>query len=563
MSGDTVSELLQEVLDINNDKRVILLLDMRPTVCNAQSTIKTAVSVSVPNMLMKRPMYSLGMVTEQLTTQREVEAFSNWRQFSYIVFFDATGSIPAKGSPILCIAQKFRREDCTARLGYIHGGYNAFAHNYPSLCCCSEDSLGFGQADTACKRAEASSLASAVPQPISNSSLSRSRLHLGPLPNMLARSISCEAAVCQTPMTETSNINPLFESVSQAIGLNTNITEEVPVRLPPSISVESIRDSLPTWLLDAVRDNTGKTELAQRFQKVEVAEKKRLFMVTQEKQSGKAIDLSICAGIEKGLKNRYNIYPFDQTRVKIRECEDGQDDYINASFLRPPFGHKHYIAAQGPLPSTFQDFWKVVWEQNSRVIVMLTREFEMGKIKCHHYWPTSENPVMELGPLRVTFLTDYRPDTTDDSILVRQMQLNHLHYPDKSGRTITQIQYTGWPDFGVPETPIGVLEVIQLANEHNTSPSAGPMVVHCSAGCGRTGTFCVIDSVLAELKDRAESIPNDVVFDTVSRLREQRLCIVQCLRQYVFCYEAILWHLVVRAMRLRKDIVESLKTSVS
>lgn len=340
---------------------------------------------------------------------------------------------------------------------------------------------------------------------------------------------------------------------------------------------------------------------------MEIAEKKRLalLMCPQRMRSGKASDYSIGSGIEKGLKNRYNnVWPFDHTRVKIHELDQGGDDYINASLLTPPFGRKSYIATQAPLPSTFLDFWKVIWEQNSRVVVMLTREVEMGRVKCHKYWPTAQEPVLDLGAVQVTFLSEYQPDgDSGSSVLVRQMRLRHTatSCSHEAERTITQLQYTGWPDFGVPETPLEVLQLIELANTHNMPASAGPMVVHCSAGCGRTGAFCVIDSVLSELKYSPESIlcdqrsslgggnptrqhqqqpsssrmdfgaslpservleamskgrhcqsqanveddvpMEDVVFATVTRFREQRLSMVQCLRQYVFCYEAILWHL--------------------
>ncbi|KAF9112926.1 hypothetical protein BGX27_002553 [Mortierella sp. AM989] len=407
-------------------------------------------------------------------------------------------------------------------------------------------------------------------------------------------------------MIENPHINPLFEHVRLAMGLNTNITEEVPVRLPPRFPIDSIRDRLPYWLLDSTREETGKTRLAEYFQKIEVAEKKRLalLMSPQEMRTGRTTEFSIYAGLEKGLKNRYNhVWPFDHTRVRIKECKEGEDDYINASFLRPPFGQKSYIVTQGPLPSTFQDFWKVVWEQESRVIIMLTREFEMGRVKCHRYWPTSDSPTMILGSLKVTLSNEYQQDIHDDTIQVRQVKLSHTDYPDELERTITHIQYIGWPDFGVPESPMEVLKVVQLANSHNTPSSAGPMVVHCSAGCGRTGAFCVIDSVISELKNSPEIIlakrshantspdriqPNtsservlsmvrrdpsqtarggdpmeDIVFVTVNRFREQRLSMVQCLRQYVFCYEAILWHLVIELTRGQGSILAfSPKTTV-
>lgn len=121
LSGDTVSELLEHGLKVNGNRNTILLLDMRPSKSYATASIKTAVGVSMPNMLLKRPMYTLGMVAEQLTTPKEVDIFSNWRQFSNIVFIDAAGVSPVKGTPIFCIAQKFRREGCVARLGYIQG----------------------------------------------------------------------------------------------------------------------------------------------------------------------------------------------------------------------------------------------------------------------------------------------------------------------------------------------------------------------------------------------------------------------------------------------------------
>lgn len=245
---------------------------------------------------------------------------------------------------------------------------------------------------------------------------------------------------------------------------------------------------------------------------------------------------------------------------------------------------------------------------------MLTREQEMGRIKCHQYWPTAKEPELEVGSMRVTFETEFLPDPAIGTILVRQLKIQHQGKPELEERSITQIQYTGWPDFGVPETPLEVLRVIQLANEYNnTVESPGPMVVHCSAGCGRTGAFCVIDSILTELEVHPEAVmhpkpsivpsagPNskprlslssrpslefslstndrvksamtmtssssntsdnnvpsgaamaqaddpmtDIVFASVSGLREQRVSMVQTLRQYVFCYEAIFWHMAVQ-----------------
>ncbi|KAF9918572.1 hypothetical protein BX616_007728 [Lobosporangium transversale] len=612
MSTDRVSELVKRSINSRNgDRNIVLLLDMRPLTCYATSTIKSAINVSVPNVLLKRPMYSLKMVMEQLRTEREVEAFSNWRKFSNIVVFDATGTLPVKGSPIFCIIQKFRQEGCSAKMAFIHGGYNAFAHSHASLCYGANQQ---GMLDVSNKGQEQEgSNPNSVSETKKSSTNVRSRLHLGSLPEIMAKPNTGETSVCQTPMMENPNINPLFESVRLAMGLNTSITEEVAVRLPLGFTADSLQGQLPSWLDEAIHPDKGKSRLAKCFQKIEGSEKKRLalLMAPQEMTSNKETKLSISAGLEKGLKNRYNhIWPFDQTRVKIKECQDEEDDYINASFLNSPFGNKSYIATQAPLPSTFQDFWKIVWEQGSQVVVMLTREFEMGRIKCHQYWPSSEHPIMDLGLLEVKFINERRLDGFNDTILVRQMCLRHRnrdHTQEEKARSstriITQIQYTGWPDFGVPETPMDVLRVIYLANSYNNDVQAlaGPMVIHCSAGCGRTGAFCTIDSVLSGFKQQSSEVLGiartssdlshprgihnnayalntigraptqsewlggstiDAVYATVNRFREQRLSMVQCLRQYVFCYEAIVWQLVIERDGCGETLVSPSKGAI-
>ncbi|KAK3811741.1 MAG: protein-tyrosine phosphatase-like protein [Linnemannia elongata] len=585
MTGETVSQLLEKVLMTSGgDKNAVMLLDMRSSVSHAASSIQTAVSVCVPNMLLKRPKTSLQMVTEQLTTEQDIETFSKWKQFANIVLFDASGAVPVVGSPTILMVQKFRKEGCKATLAYLNGGFNEFMVRHNNLCRAEIKPVSTGSSTDAGLVQPRMSLSGSGPfsapastNPMSIVSPPRQRLHLGSLPSMMTQPAAGPLG-CQTPMIENPNVNPLFESVRQAMGLSTNITEEIPVRLPMGFSFDTMREHLPKWLLSAITDDSGKARLAEYFQKVEINENKRLalLMLPQNMRSGRTTNFSIGAGIEQGLKNRYNnIWPYDHSRVKLTEIDAGHDDYINASFLTPPLSRKSYIATQGPLPSTFQDFWKTAWEQNSRVVVMLTREQEMGRIKCHQYWPSSQHPLMEVGSMRVSFVNEFLPDPTIGTILVRQMKLQHIRRPDEPARSITQIQYTGWPDFGVPETPLEVLRVIQLANEHNVPASAGPMIVHCSAGCGRTGAFCVIDSILTELHEHPEVVLQhggggviagtgagsavddpmaDIVYASVSTFREQRISMVQTLRQYVFCYEAIYWHLALEFAKERPDL---------
>lgn len=189
------------------------------------------------------------------------------------------------------------------------------------------------------------------------------------------------------------------------------------------------------------------------------------------------------------------------------------------------------------MPATFNDFWQVVWEQNSKVLVMLTKEEEMNKIKCHRYWPSDTTPT-HYGKVTVTLLSERiqrveQNTDQDDAVVIRALELEK----DGEKRHMTHLQYTGWMDFGVPENPLGTLLIIDLANQVQQAGD-GPMIVHCSAGCGRSGAFCAIDTAIARLTT-AQS--HDLLFQTISRFREQRLSMVQTLRQFVFCYEAIWW----------------------
>lgn len=131
----------------------------------------------------------------------------------------------------------------------------------------------------------------------------------------------------------------------------------------------------------------------------------------------------------------------------------------------------------------------------------------------------------------------------DDVVIVRQLDL--INTKTNTTRKVTHLQYTGWMDFGVPDNPLGTLQIIQMADQAQQAFSkSGPMTVHCSAGCGRSGAFCAIDTVLYRISRAAQDevvATKDILLETISRFREQRLSMVQTLRQFVFCYEAIWW----------------------
>ena len=324
---------------------------------------------------------------------------------------------------------------------------------------------------------------------------------------------------------------------------------------PPTISSE-IQSALPQWMANVAYSPNGPQLLAQNWESIELGEKQRLETVLTG--NGMQGQFSIAAAMERGEKNRYpNIWPFEWNRVRVPLTEAGQN-YFNGSQLNfndVLDGGRRYIATQAPLPGTFEDFWKVVWGEGVQVIVCLTATEEGGQvllflrwlliqIKCHPYW--TQNSV---GEMHITPMHETKVDLgLDQSVTVRTLMLQNRAEPFMSMREIVQLHYEEWPDFGTPAEPATILSLVKLLNEITSQRQKGknaPVIVHCSAGCGRTGTFCTVDSVVGQL-DRSQDNGGgkDLILETVLGLREQRMSLVQTLRQYVLCYECVLHHLI-------------------
>ncbi|XP_016104610.1 receptor-type tyrosine-protein phosphatase delta-like isoform X2 [Sinocyclocheilus grahami] len=227
-------------------------------------------------------------------------------------------------------------------------------------------------------------------------------------------------------------------------------------------------------------------------------------------------------------KNRYaNVIAYDHSRVLLSAI-DGipGSDYINANYIDGYRKQNAYIATQGALPETFGDFWRMIWEQRSSNIVMMTKLEERSRVKCDQYWPNRATETY--GLIQVTLL-----DTVElATYCVRTFALYKSGSSEK--REVRQFQFTAWPDHGVPEHPTPFLAFLRRVKSCNP-PDAGPMVVHCSAGVGRTGCFIVIDAMLERIKHE-KTVD---IYGHVTLMRAQRNYMVQTEDQYVFIHDAL------------------------
>lgn len=289
------------------------------------------------------------------------------------------------------------------------------------------------------------------------------------------------------------------------------------------------------------------------------------------------------------LKNRYrNILPYDYTRVILKKPisfrnnnenyhhqqqnqhlvnneinnintiistttnNPSDSDYINANYIKlvdegttisprtkPVTNSKTYIATQGPLPNTVHDFWWMVWQERSDCIVMVTKEVERGKIKCFHYWPTIEQKVMQCGPIEIRFINEVTRRACDDEYSCREFELRCLGSDENNDyraiRRVVQYQYYAWPDQHTPSNPGSTLSFLEDINRHSIN---GPLIVHCSAGIGRSGALIVIDMLIDQLKYYGLTYEIDIQ-RIVKVVRAQRSGLVQTEAQYKFIYLAI------------------------
>ncbi|KAL4812628.1 protein-tyrosine phosphatase-like protein [Aspergillus spinulosporus] len=532
----------------------LMLLDVRPFAHFSRGNIKGALNLCIPTTLLKRPSFDTKKLANTFTNEADRKNFGRWRQCRYIIVYDAATSNMKDAAPLVNVVKKFTSEGWNGDGMILMGGFKAFSSRFPEL----------------------TQQQPQQHQPALDTHSKKISMHID-LPQSAP-----VAGGCNIPESSNAAI-PFFGNIRQHMDLLGGVGQ-IPLKHSEHLPA-SQRQSLPPWLRE-VSDPADQGRLAaSRFfdiEKTELERMKQAFSYDQDNNSGSDKPSSPryrVAGIEKGAKNRYNdIYPYDHSRVKLHDIPHGGCDYVNASYLKAEYSNRHYIATQAPVPDTFNDFWRVIWEQDIRLVVSLTAEVERGQVKCHPYWKSGTYGQFHVNNFSKKYIslvqTDSEPvdpviekSSTDSSdnptLIVRHFGLSHSGFPFEPLREVTQIQYADWPDFGTTSQPKHLLSLIEQCDKvRNVAASAAPgnpnrpVLVHCSAGCGRTGTFCTVDSVLDVLK-RQRAQPGgqhdgrpfdqllsggqlDLVAKTLSDFRTQRPSVVQNLSQFVLCYESIL-----------------------
>ncbi|KAE8605901.1 hypothetical protein XENTR_v10010508, partial [Xenopus tropicalis] len=245
---------------------------------------------------------------------------------------------------------------------------------------------------------------------------------------------------------------------------------------------------------------------------------------------------------ENKAKNRYNNvlpcesapltctpYPYDHSRVKLSAPNHQTEDYINANYMPGYMTSREFIAAQGPLPNTVTDFWRMIWEKNISAAVMLTRCVELGKVKCEQYWPSSGQK--EFGDISVSLIEE----SVQPEWVIRDFTVTHKR--ENRSKHVRHFHFTAWPDHGVPKTTDVLIGFRNLLWDYvKLSPPNSPVLVHCSAGVGRTGTLIALDRIMKQI-DKEDAVD---VFGTVHSLRVHRVLMVQTENQYIFLNQCAL-----------------------
>lgn len=515
-------EMPSQIRALTADQLVDLLqqgpatvVDIRPYCDYTQSRVRGALHFCIPSTFLKRPSYSFRRTVDNMLPEQR-HAFDELAQLPPLVVYDRSSEhLQTSQSNLYHTLLKFVTAEgwpVEQTAHYLIGGLDAWSRN--------EKVQAAGLLDAEMYKCEG--------RPPEFGAIGFTRA---------TASLADANAIPFPLVTSGLRQNPLFKSVRAAMEVQDD--EYIEVQVPEGLKVS---ESHPEWVKTILNDPLAASkQMAAEFRSLEQAEKNRMFgALSIKSDSENYFDRRYSiSGIELGVKNRYdNIYPYEHTRVKLANQSQGCD-YINASHISSAHSKRLYIATQAPLPETFADFFHMIWEEKVPVIVQLAPEFEGAMLKCHNYWCEGTH-----GPytLRVAGTKMVDVDTKDGIVAtIRAFELSR----DNETRWLTQIFYDAWPDLGRPANPADLLRLMDLKDEiltdANLPVNGTKVVVHCSAGCGRTGTFCAIDMVCDILQRNDPHFKDkDVVAEVVAELRTQRTSMVQSLRQYVLCYDSVL-----------------------
>ncbi|XP_063962716.1 receptor-type tyrosine-protein phosphatase mu-like isoform X1 [Lytechinus pictus] len=296
-------------------------------------------------------------------------------------------------------------------------------------------------------------------------------------------------------------------------------------------NVASVKVILATDLEEYVKDKKrGQTnELAQEFSLISVNQIHPWTVASKEKNKP---------------KNRFrNIIAYDHSRVVIEKVDgDPHSDYYNANYINDFRGDRVFIASQAPNTASLTAFWRMLWQENVATIIMVTNLIESGKDRCRQYWPKNPRTVEVIGDFSLFLVeTEQFSDHIVRTVMVKRTGDGlDDDDADEEKRTITQYHYLSWPDMGVPEHYTTLINFTESVKKHHRRlQSAGhesPMLVHCSAGVGRTGTFICLYNMLDMMREEGKID----IFGFVSKMRDNRFKMVQTKEQYIFLYNALL-----------------------
>lgn len=246
-------------------------------------------------------------------------------------------------------------------------------------------------------------------------------------------------------------------------------------------------------------------------------------------------------------KSRYrDVIPGEATRVKLQPDSDDRSDFINANYVSGYDDEERaYIFTQGPLESTVKDFWRMVWQENIAIIVMTTNIRESNMMKCYPYWPAETKAILNAGLYQI----QNEESEKFSSFIVTKLSLRKKNHTDI--RTIYHAHYIKWPDHGIPPNTKDALDFLARVNDYKQlTQTQAPILLHCSAGIGRTGTFCAIDiGIKRYLEKKTIDMPSIVI-----KMRNERAGSVQTEDQYVFAHLALMDYIKQNEQTADKDL---------